>query len=265
LLPTSSALIADRILAHHDWPDFRADLLTMAAEGDLWASPIRYTDSRPLMRYYHWRLTGEPEPVVEALRAVLSDMDWELPMYTVAEQSPDRLWLQQPLPNMMMLGDVSMLRNQIFPMHHVSWEGTGGDLAAWVLDKSDQHLKLLACNTSDAPLDCRMRVWKLSHGNYQISIGEDADEDGEFDAEPQSQSLELAKFSAVPMNLPPRVTMLVEVDLQQELDPITDRADLALSGADVRYDAEAGRATVVVHNIGAASAGAFTVGRWRRA
>jgi hypothetical protein len=258
--PTRTRDVASQIIRHTDREDFRENLAEVISEVDLWSSPIRYTDSRPELMYLKWLMTSERDAVVEGLRASLSDMAWELPMYTFAEQSPDRLWLPQALPNMMMLGDICLLRNRIYPLHHVSWEGTGGDLAAWVLEKSPRHLKIWLVNTGDAPITPDMRTWRLQHGLYGMTIGADDDGDGAMDGPAEQATVELARGWATPLpELPPGRVALLEVMQTERLDPIAARADLALSADDVRYDAEAGRATVVVHNIGGADAGAFTV------
>lgn len=257
--PSSSFLMADRLLGRLAREDFRRDLLAMAEEADVWGAPIRYASSQPRLKYLHWRMTGDREPAIDALRATLSDMTWELPMFTTAEQSPDRLWLPQRLASMMRLGDIAMLRNEIFPLHYVSWEDADGSLAAWVLDKGEDRLRAWVYNVGDEPLECLMRVWKLRHGLYEVGLGPDADEDGEIDGEVARRPMELARYRAVPLSLPPKTLMVVDIRQMQELEPIARRADLAVCADDFEHEPEADVALIRVHNIGAETAPAFAV------
>jgi len=212
------------------------------------------------LKYLQWLMTGEREPVVEALRATLSDLSWELPMWTEAEQSPDRLWLPQALPNMMALGDVSMLRNRTYPLQWVSWLGTGGELAAWVLDKAPDRLRVWLVNVGDEPISPIATVWRLQHGTYSVRLGADADEDGQPDGPAETVEAELARGWELPVGeLPPRAVMLLEIMQAEALEPITERADLAVCDRDLAIDAETGAATLTVHNIGGADAGPFSV------
>ncbi|MGD9495612.1 MAG: LamG-like jellyroll fold domain-containing protein [Armatimonadota bacterium] len=258
--PQRTMEVAQQILGHLDREDIRADFAAAVAAVDLWTAPIRYTDTRPELKYLQWLMTGKREPVVEALRATLSDLSWELPMWTEAEQSPDRLWLPQALPNMMALGDVSMLRNRTYPLQWVSWSRTGGKLAAWVLDKAPDRLRVWLVNVGDEPMAPVATVWRLAHGIYEVRLGADADEDGQPDAPAETVAVELARGWELSVGeLPPRAVMLLEITQTQALEPITQRADLAVCDRDVTIDAQTGAATLTVHNVGGADAGPFTV------
>ncbi len=258
--PLRTMNVAQQMLRHLDREDIGADLAAAIAEVDLWTAPIRYTDTRPELKYLQWLMTGEREPVVEALRATLSDLSWELPMWTEAEQSPDRLWLPQALPNMMALGDVSMLRNRTYPLQWVSWSQTGGKLAAWVLDKAPDRLRAWLVNVGEEPMSPIATIWRLEHGMYQVRLGSDADEDGHLDAPAETVRAELARGWELPVGeVPPRTVMLLEITQTQALEPITARADLAICDRDLTIAPATGEATLTVHNIGGADAGPFTV------
>ena len=258
--PTRSIDVLQQLVTHTEREDIRANILEVISGIDLWSSPIRYTDTRPEYKYMEWLLTGDESAVTEALKATLSDLTWELPMYTTAEQSPDRLWLPQPILNHMMLGDISLLRNRIYPLHWVSWENTGGKLAAWVLEKDPKHLRVWLVNTGEEALNPFMRVWRLDHGQYEARLGADADGDGQIDADAATATATLGRGSRMQVpELAAKTVMVLEVTQTEALDPITERADIAIGQGDLEVDPQTGAATLTVHNIGARDAGAFAV------
>lgn len=258
--PQRSQDVLQQLLRHTDREDIRANLREVIAAIDLWESPIRYTDSRPELKYIEWLMTGDESAVTEALKATLSDMTWELPMYTTAEQSPDRLWLPQPLLNHMMLGDIALLRNRIYPTHWVSWEGHAGALAAWVLEKRPDYLRVWLVNTGEETIAPVMRAWRLEHGRYEVRLGADADGDGQIDDAAEPGTVELARGMRMPVPaLQPRRPAVLEITQTEALEPITDRPDLAIGEGDLAIDPATGQATLTIHNIGARNAGPFTV------
>lgn len=258
--PQRSHDVLQQLLTHSDREDIRANLRDVIAGIDLWGSPIRYTDSRPEHKYIEWLMTGDESAVTEALKATLSDMLWELPIYTTAEQSPDRLWLPQPILNHMMLGDVALLRNRIYPLHWVSWEEHDGALAAWVLEKRPDYLRVWLVNTGAETLVPVMRAWRLAHGRYEVRLGADDDGDGRIDDAGETGRAELFRGARMTVpSLPPRRLAVLEITQTEALEPITARADLAVADGDLTVDPETGNVTLTVHNIGALDAGAFTV------
>jgi hypothetical protein len=92
-----------------------------------------------------------------------------------------------------------------------------------------------------------------------VRVGPDADEDGELDAEAEARPMELARHSAVPLSLPPKSLMVVDIRQVRELEPIAERPDLAVCAQDFEYDREADVAVIRVHNIGGGAAPDFTV------
>ena len=60
-------------------------------------------------------------------------------------------------------------------------------------------------------------------------------------------------------SLPARRLMVLEITQAETLEPLTERADLAVAEGDVVLDPATGAATLTVHNIGARDAGPFAV------
>jgi len=207
-----------------------------------------------------WLLSRDKKYMVEALERTL----WgnspkhgmggyeKFPyMYMGAEQFTDRIFLlDEPIATAYLGG--LQARNRQFPGFQVSWEGLDGDFAALVLDASPSRLKIAAVDLRGEPREGSFRVWQLEHGEYEITAGPDADDDGEVDAVVARKTMELARMDAVPVSLRPRKQMIYELRQVKRLDSIFTRPDLAIGPDDVAVQGNAVRVTV--HNIGAAHA-----------
>jgi hypothetical protein len=219
-------------------------------------------------RMFEWELTGDERPVYEALEACVRKMRLTFEAHTWGEPIDDRIWLPDHPLIVMAEGDMSHERNQMFPRHYVSYEGFA-DSAAWVREKSDEHLLIWLYSFSPRAEDGKVRVWRTPYGRYKVTMGGDADGDGQPDAGGVERSAELHQFAAIPVTLPPRKLFAIRIDLVERSKPRTesvrgkedffDRPDLAVSGEDVRLDDKAGDVTVTVHNVGNRAAKDFTV------
>ena len=244
-------------------------------EGDYWANAERATVDilarRELERYRQalaqklrgrgylsYLLTGDKRELESALEDVIREFTRFRRMYTSAEPFTDRVFLYHHNVDLCYLGGYAR-RNKFCPTHALSWEGFSTDYAALVEVNRRDHLQFAVFNFAREPRRGAFRVWQLKHGRYLLRVGPDENDDGQFDSVTREETLELARYSRVPLTLPPRRLTLVELTLREELDEITARPDLALSPREVRYDAARGSLRVVVHNIGAKPAPASTL------
>jgi len=213
-----------------------------------------------MMKYRVWEQTGDLAELETGLEACARRWQLTYPVYTWWEPQNDRMWYSDGPALAMYLGDIPAKRNfPLWPRHHVSWEGLS-DFAAFVVEKSDEHLKVLLFNFEQAEAEGLMRVWRLAHGTYRVRLGPDADGDWQMDTVASEGSLELFKSAAVPVRLPPRGLMVLQVDQVQAVDDdLFSRPDLALSPEEVIYDAERETLEVPVHNVGGGSAPATVV------
>lgn len=199
-----------------------------------------------------WRATGDRTWLVEELKEVVRQqvrMQWLL---TEAEPYTDRI----PVPGRellarMFLGDWTSGKSHV-PGHWVSWEGGGLDYAALVLDATPQHFKALVHSFREQECPMVMRVWRMPHGRYDISLGVDRDGDDQPDEMLRRSTRELYRYDgAVRFLAPPGSTLVIELALQERLPDIRARPDLAMGAEDVAVEEEA--MTVTVHNIGGAA------------
>ncbi len=200
---------------------------------------------------------GDKQSLIDALKGDITEMQRFPHMYTTAEQFTDRIFLYAIQNAAKAYTGAYATRNKFEHPHSVSWEGLGTDFAALVVDADPDRLKVLVYNFADAPLQGAMRVWRLDHGIYQVKLGPDADGDDQADGVTTDQQIELMRATRVPVLLPPGQTTVVELSLQQPLDDIRNRADLALSPIDTTVDA--GTVHGVVHNIGVAAVDASQI------
>ena len=75
-------------------------------------------------------------------------------------------------------GGVAHQRNQLWPQHHVSYDGFS-DVAAWVREKSDTRLRISLYSFATQAESGGVRLWRLAPGTYRIRLGVDEDLDAD--------------------------------------------------------------------------------------
>ncbi len=202
-------------------------------------------------------VTGDRTTLLNGLRDDIAEMQRFPHIYTTAEVFTDRIFLSaiNRAANCYCGGYAT--RNKYDQRHACSWEGLGTDFAALVQVARPERFKVLVYNFAEEPVTGNLRLWTLEHGIYSMTLGPDADGDDSADSRTREQSLEIARGTRVNIDLPAHQVTVIEFTRNKELDPITDRADLALSPLDTSVDA--GTVRGVVHNIGVAAADAIQV------
>ena len=211
------------------------------------------------MPFITWLLNRDNELLEKKLEAGITYMRRLKYALTEANPSTDRIPIPQMLLDRMMLGGVACRRNVHWPTHAVSWEGTDGEVAVFVTKHSRESLSMNLYNFEENEKDVGFRVWRLGHGQYEITEGPDANGDGKMDSVKRTRTMILARYSRVLLSVPQRQLWLVRLMQTKRLDSILRRADLAICADDAAFDLEKGRLTVQVHNIGAKPSGPFTV------
>lgn len=208
--------------------------------------------------YEAWRATGDRTWLVEELKEVVRQQVRNRWLLTEAEPYTDRI----PLPGRellcrMFLGGWTSGKSHV-PGHWVSWEGGGLDYAALILDAKPNHLKTLVHSFHEREQPMTMRVWRLPHGHYDVSIGIDRDGDDQLDERLRSEEMELWRYDgAVDFTARPGQTLVIELSLVEELDDVRTRPDLAIGPDDVAM--EDGAVVVTVHNLGGSASPDATI------
>ena len=226
----------------------RDRLLRWARSADLRRVSVDDVGDVALRRLAESQLTGRAGPAEEALAACVAKLRREFAAYTWAEPISDRIWLPFAPLAAMAQGGLSHQRNQLWPQHHVSYEGLS-DFAAWVREKSDTRLRIWLYSFAGHSERGALRMWRARSGRYLLRIGRDTDLDGAPD-DAASKELQLRRFALVPFELPAGELVAVELSLHGEPDAEVALPDLALS--DVQRTGR--RLELVLHNIGSAAA-----------
>jgi hypothetical protein len=198
-----------------------------------------------------WLATRNKDYLANACTEVVRDFERNRFLVTEAEPPTDRV----PLPGNVLLRE--MLLGGIgvwvcgWPQMAVSWEQSGYDFAALVLDARPKHLKVLACNFGPKR-EVTMRVWELERGAYELRVGPDRNGDDMAD-ETSVKRVELDRATRLPLELPANALTVIELR-QLEARPADKRPDLALSAEDVQLSPDRRTVTVTIHNIGSAPA-----------
>jgi len=208
--------------------------------------------------YDAWRTTGDRTWLVEELKEVARQQVRNRWLLTEAEPYTDRIPLPgRELLSRMFLGGWTSGKSHV-PGHWVSWEGGGLDYAALVLDAQPNHLKALVHSFHEQEQPMTMRVWRLPHGRYDVSIGIDRDGDAQPDGQVRSERMELWRYDgAVDFTARPGQTMVLKLSLVEELEDVRTRPDLTIGPDDVAMDD--GAVVVTVHNIGGSASPGGTV------
>lgn len=175
-------------------------------------------------------------------------------MYTKANQYTDRVFLGdlQARASEAFLGAYCK-RNKYNPVHAVSWEGFGTMYAALVLKNRVNKLKVAVYSFADKPMKGVMRLWRLEHGRYRISLG--IDRNGDFQADSPTLKLEkeITRADGIDVELAPKAITIIEMQQLERLEPIFNRADIAISAREIQVQGKL--LTGTVHNIGSKRTG----------
>ena len=185
---------------------------------------------------------GDTAQFVTAIKKDIEELQRFPYMYTAVECFCDRVFLYALTnPSIAYTGGF-YTRNKINQTYAVSWDGMGTDFAALVTRAEPTGLRVLICNLTDKPIRGSAWLWRIDHGQFDVTFGPDGQ------APQNSKSAELQRGSVIPVELPKKGVYVLEIRQSKPLDPVYERADLALSKSETKV--EGGKVRGVVHNIG---------------
>lgn len=240
-------------------PQWNDIFVKQASVPELWTQSLHNDYYRSLDYFYAaWKQTGEERWLDEGSRLALYHLTWQMPMLTIAEQSTDRVWLPQRLANRMTLGDLAILRNEIYPKQAVSWENATGKFAPLVRKHSRSELTVEIHNLENREVGVTARIWNLDHGEYMVHAASKS-RDGSTPSAETSETREITRYSPLPLTLPAASVTTVSLRQKRKLGNVRTYADLAISPLDAKFDPKTNTLSCTVHNIGARTSGSFRV------
>jgi len=204
-----------------------------------------------------WLSTGDKEPLLDALKDSIAELQRFPAMYTTSEVFTDRVFLYGiTQPAIAYTGGYGT-RNKFIHTHAVSWEGFGTDFAALVKLARPDRLTVLLYNFTSEPLEGKMRVWTLQPGSYQLRLGIDSDSDDAPDTSLEQRAVTLQRADRLPLTLPPNQVVVLELNQTEAHPKLFPLPDLAISAREIHMEGDT--LVVPVHNIGSADAPATEI------
>jgi len=202
------------------------------------------------VRAVDWQVSGDSKVFEEGQAALLRHMVQNRMMYTQAEQYTDRILIPTLPVQVERLGGSAHVRNQFWPGHAVSWEGTNGAFAAQVIEARPDSLRVRMFNTAASPRRVTARVWRLENGLYELTLEEEGGK------ALWSRAMRLKRAAAVEIEAVPKKSLVLSIRQLERGRALTDLPDLALAAEEI----QSGQPLIVpVHNIGSTPAGRFVV------
>ncbi len=204
----------------------------------------------PYMRY---RLTGDVAPLIAACQASIESTGINRELVTTEVRWTDRVAVRGTDTLLAMYtGHVG--HQGYWPLHAVTWHGTGPDFAALVREADERSVNVLAFSFDAQPRSVSMSLWRFRDpGTYRLRVFEGERPEGDPVEEwtlDWRRRGDRAEFTLPARKL---VTILVDPVKVEPMGPEEEAHDLAVGAGDVRIvelPDKRGRAVdVTIHNL----------------
>jgi hypothetical protein len=219
-------------------------------------------------RYIAWQMTGDTRHLEEIYADEIITANNRMYMVTQGHWWSDRVELFSDELQRTRLGGMALRRNQFVPGHVVSWRFADPDgaqkLAILLPGALPTRFKVIAYNLDDKPLAATMTGWDVTPGLWKVT---QRTEQGGGAAEPDSATnaaaagerrhVEFERTRGIDFTFAPRVTTVLDLELETGGKPMWDRPDLGIGAGDVHVSN--GTIRVTVHSLGSVPAPPSTV------
>ena len=207
-----------------------------------------------------WVTERKQEDLLELLKYVIRNNERSMFAYCDTDPPTDRVypWGRVVLPVVMLGGRLFDGRaSDPLPTAAFVWDGIDPDVVSLVVARKPTELTMVVYNFKSEPVQAGIRVMQLPEGRYRIATAPDSDGDVAPEGECSVHETDLRRFTAAPLEIPPRTPLRVELRL---LEPRAKklRPDLAVALAGLLPEDEG--VTARVHNLGCVPATGVTVG-----
>jgi len=140
----------------------------------------------------------------------------------------------------------------------VAWPSGGGpDVARLVLEADDESLRALCYSFHDRTRGLAMRLCRIRHGRYRVSLFADTTGSGHTGELLWRAESALRRFDTVTVPVPPRTPVIIAVERLEGFDEPEKLPDPAVGVRDIERNGSL--VTVTVHNLGDAPAEGIVV------
>jgi hypothetical protein len=248
-------------------PDVMSDLGKREVWGPMFVAATRGGDSYRLSntggqgsplgmaRFGAWQTTGDKTYLEALYAAEIQSGTQRMGMMTTGELWTDRVQMPSEMLQRSRLGGVGSRRGQTFPGNVVSWRfagsqtsTAGADSVAILLpEATPDHFRVIAFNVTDQPVEATLIGAGVTPGRWALSQGVDADNDDRADA-PATSILAFEPGAEVPLTLPPKQAVVLDMRMTQAGTPMAQRPDVGLDPEDVAVSGRTARVTI--HGLG---------------
>jgi hypothetical protein len=247
-----------------------ADALDVLKVRDTWGKQLlqSVTDrsSSPLPNetnlHLAWQLTGDTSFLDKLYTTQIETAVNREFINTEGSLWIDRIYFNNGELQRARLGGVALMRNYIYPGNVVSWRfdkaGNEERVAILIPEGATDHIKVLAYNLADQPINASMTGWEIDPGEWEITQGTQAVENGPT-LNPSTTTTTFERSRGLPVTFAPHTTTVLELKLVKKGVPYWSRPDLGIDPEDVKINGR--RVSVTVHSLGGvdAPAGKVTV------
>ena len=223
----------------------------------------RKTVLHPRSAFAKYFQSGDKSILAEAYKSsVQSYLSGKEYLYTEGQPSTDRLWgMNNETMYLAILGGrpAGHRDTSNWPGLAISFTDAGTDLASLVLVNRVDRVSFLLHNFDRSRKCVDVRVWQLEPGRYALTVGPDADGDDVADSVDHERQVDVRRGATLTVPLPQAKLLLVNLRQVSKTDEPQLLPDLAISPRDVEYDPKANMLEVIVHSVGSAATGSFTV------
>lgn len=204
-------------------------------------------------KYLAWEATGDKRYLERLFGDEIQSASQRMYMVTEGHWWSDRVETPSDSLQRTRMGGIALKRNQEAPGNTVSWRFDRPDdalkTAILMPGATPTKFKVVAYNTSDAPVAASLVGWDVKGGTWRVSTGEGAGDDDHFAGAPQTREVEFEPTVAVPLAFAPHRTTVATFELVRPSgDDPTQRPDVGIGAHDVYVRGSDVRVTV--HGLG---------------
>lgn len=219
------------------------------------ATGARLATPLAMSRFGAWQITGNTSFLAQLYEDEIQSSTQRMSLMTTDEWWTDRVTVPSEMLQRSRLGGVASRRGQTMPGHVISWRfgvpDTADSVAVLVSGATRTGFKVIAYNVEDHPVQAALRGAEVTPGQWRVTQGIDANNDGLADA-PQATEMAFEPGAEVALTLAPHQATVLEFALTEAGAPMSSRPDVGLDIADVRVRGRS--AEVTVHSLGGVDA-----------